>query len=94
MSAKPARNDVPGTTVATARVGEGGRLVIPAAIRLQLGLRPGTSVSLTVQDGALVVTSRQEAIRRAQAALAPILAEENASSDAFIAARRAEAAGE
>jgi AbrB family looped-hinge helix DNA binding protein len=50
-----------------ARMSEGGRLVIPAEFRRQLGLQPGTEVILDVTDGELRIRSLDRAIARAQA---------------------------
>jgi AbrB family looped-hinge helix DNA binding protein len=49
-----------------ARVTEGGRLVIPADFRRQLGLQPGTEVILDIADGDLRIRSLGRAIARAQ----------------------------
>lgn len=46
---------------------EGGRLVVPAELRRQLGLQPGTELVLDIADGELRVRSVQQAIDRAQA---------------------------
>lgn len=48
------------------RVGEKGRLVIPAAIREALGIKEGDSVDLRVEDYELRISTRRARIRRAQ----------------------------
>ena len=45
---------------------EGGRIVIPASIRKALGVAPGDSLSLRVEDNELRILSQREAVRRAQ----------------------------
>lgn len=46
------------------KVTEGGRIVIPAKMREAMGMKVGTSVTLTVKDGSLRITTRDEAFRR------------------------------
>ena len=50
-----------------ARMGRSGRLVIPAAVRAQLGLKPGTELVLRVDDDGLRLQTRTQAVARAQA---------------------------
>jgi len=47
-------------------MGSGGRLVIPADIRRELGLEEGEPVVMRVEDGVLRIWSVREGIRRAQ----------------------------
>ncbi|MPZ15710.1 MAG: AbrB/MazE/SpoVT family DNA-binding domain-containing protein [Chloroflexi bacterium] len=49
-----------------ARVTEGGRVVIPADYRRQLGIEIGDELVMSLVDGELRLFTRQEAIRRAQ----------------------------
>lgn len=51
----------------TIKISEGGRVVIPAEIRRELGLEVGDAVTLSVIDGEIRIISRTEALRRAQA---------------------------
>ena len=44
----------------------GGRIVLPAAYCRALGLKPGDSVLLTLEDGSLRVLPRGYAIKEAQ----------------------------
>lgn len=50
-----------------ARIGEGGRILIPAHYRKKLGLKPGDEVLLILDEGELRVVTTQRAIERAQA---------------------------
>jgi AbrB family looped-hinge helix DNA binding protein len=50
------------------KVAEGGRVVIPAEIRRQLGFRPGVEVVLDVANGELRIRSVRQAVEGAQAA--------------------------
>lgn len=47
-------------------MGEGGRIVIPAACRKALGIKPGDTLSLRVQDRELRLIQQQEALRKLQ----------------------------
>jgi AbrB family looped-hinge helix DNA binding protein len=51
----------------TAKVVDGGRIVIPAKVRKALGLEVGDTVTLEVQGNELRITSQAEAVKRAQA---------------------------
>lgn len=51
----------------SAKIAEGGRLVIPAEYRRELGLQVGDEVIIRVEDGELRILTRAEAVRRAQA---------------------------
>lgn len=50
-----------------ARVGEGGRVVIPSDFRRELGIRPGDDVLLEITDDAVRIRSLRGAMQRAQA---------------------------
>ena len=50
-----------------ARIGEGGRIVIPAEYRKALELKTGDEVLLLLDDGEIRILTPQRAIERAQA---------------------------
>jgi AbrB family looped-hinge helix DNA binding protein len=77
-----------------ARIGAGGRLVIPAEIRRQLGLEEGTAVVMRVEDGELRLLSVIDSARRVQERMKPYLKPGVSMVDELIAERRAEAARE
>ena len=76
------------------RIGSGGRLVIPAEIREQLGMREGESVVMQVENGELRIWTVQEGIRRAQEIARKYIVPGRSIVDELIADRRAEVARE
>ncbi len=48
------------------RLGAQGRLVVPVPMRRALGFKPGDPLVIRVQDGRLVVESRESVVRRVQ----------------------------
>lgn len=78
----------------TANLSREGRLLIPAAIRTELGLKPGAALSLSVVNGELRVAPRITAIRRMQKRLAHLRDPENPAVETLLRERRAAAAEE
>jgi AbrB family looped-hinge helix DNA binding protein len=78
-------------TSTTTRVDSAGRIVIPAEVRKELGLRPGSEVMVRFDDGELRVTTRKEALRRAQDLVCRLVPKNVSLADELIAERRAEA---
>ena len=76
------------------KVDRHGRVVIPAEYRRALGLREGDAVVIQLDDGALRILTRAEAIKRAQEIVAKYVSPERSLVDELIAERRAEAARE
>lgn len=76
------------------KIVEGGKLVIPARFRRELGLDIGDTVIVEMAGGELHVRSRRAAIAHAQAIMRGIAADGGSLADELIADRRAEAAGE
>ena len=81
-------------TQTRSRVGRGGRIVIPAAARKELGLNEGEPITIEVRDGQLRVYSVLAGIRRAQEIVAKYKRPGISEVDEFIAEKRAEAARE
>jgi bifunctional DNA-binding transcriptional regulator/antitoxin component of YhaV-PrlF toxin-antitoxin module len=78
----------------SARIYEGGKLVIPASFRRELGFDVGDTVILEVTGGELRVRSRSAAITNARKILRQYVPEGVSLSDELIADRRAEAVRE
>ena len=76
------------------KVGQGGRIVLPAEFRKAMGIKPGDEVILALMDGEIRVITRQSAIKRAQGMLRQYIPEGRSLSDELIQERRAEAARE
>jgi len=77
-------------TKSVVRVGPQGRVVIPAAVRRDLGIAPGDELSLSVSEDRLVLEPRAAAAARARGMLRH-LATGVSPVDELIAARREEA---
>jgi AbrB family looped-hinge helix DNA binding protein len=75
----------------TIRIREGGRIVIPAAVRAALGVGPGDDLIATFEDGEFRLTTRTEKIRRLQERVRLLDKGSGSVVDEFIAERRAEA---
>lgn len=54
------------TTSVKTKIGAGGRVVIPAEFREQLGLSVGDAVVLSIEDGEVRLMSFRERIKRMQ----------------------------
>jgi AbrB family looped-hinge helix DNA binding protein len=79
----------------TVRVEKTGRILIPVAIRRELGLIEGESeVILRVENGGLALTTPEQAIARVQAEIRKYIPAGTILSDELIADRRREAAAE
>ncbi len=76
------------------KVAEGGRVVIPAEYRKQLGLQAGDNVILQLDDGEIRLYTVREAIRRAQEMVRRYVPEGVSLVDELNAERRREAARE
>ena len=76
---------------AKAPLSANGRIVIPAAIREELGLAPGDTLLMDVEDGVLRIESYPARIRRIQREIAQFAKPGILASDELIAERREEA---
>lgn len=70
---------------------DGGKLVIPAPMRRELGIFSGDTVMVDIADGELRVRSVGKALERARAILRRYVPEGVSLSDELIAERRLEA---
>lgn len=73
-----------------AKLGEGGRLVIPAEYRKALGVETGDELVLILEDKTMRVLTPREAIKKAQAMVRSYIPEGRSLSDELIAERRRE----
>lgn len=80
--------------VGRSKIQDGGRLVVPADIRRELGLQTGTDVVLEVVDGSLQVRTMAQVIKQVQDYARQFKREGESVVDEFIAEKRAEAARE
>jgi len=71
------------------QIGANGRVVIPAEIRRELGLRPGEEMLVQVEDGRVVLESRDNLLRRIQSEW-QAAAEGRSMVDELLAERRRE----
>jgi AbrB family looped-hinge helix DNA binding protein len=74
------------------RVSEGGRVVVPAALRRKYGIRVGDTLVWRDGEHGLVPQSRTAGIRRAQAIAAKVKKPRVSVADERIRERRADAA--
>ena len=72
------------------KLGEGGRLVIPADYRKALGVETGDELVLILEDNSLRVLTPKEGIRRAQALVRSYIPEGRRLSDELVEERRRE----
>ena len=73
------------------KIAEGGRLVIPAEHRRELGLEVGDEVIIRVVEGELRILTRGEAVKRAQGLVRRSVKGNRSLVDELSAERRAEA---
>ncbi len=76
---------------AKARLNDNGRIVIPAAIRKQMGIAPGDTLLMDVEDGVLRIESYPARIARIQREIAQFIPPGVSLADELIAERREEA---
>jgi len=75
----------------SARLNENGRIVIPVAIRKQMGLKPGDNVRMRLEDGVLKIESQLARIRKIQEEFKKYAKPGVLMSNELIADRREEA---
>lgn len=77
-----------------AKIGENGRIVLPAQYRKELALEPGDDVILLLQGEEVRLLTPAAAVRRAQSIVRRHVAPERRLSEELITERRTEATGE
>ncbi len=78
----------------TVKLSREGRVLIPADVRVTLGLAEGASLSLRVQDGEIRLVDRAQALRRAQQIAAKYKKPGESVVGELLRERRADAAKE
>jgi AbrB family looped-hinge helix DNA binding protein len=79
-------------TNASSKINQNGRIVIPAAIREQMGLSPGDTLFMSVEGDVLKLESHRARVRRVQEEFKKYVKPgEMLMSDQLIAERREEA---
>ncbi len=73
------------------RLGENGRIVIPAAFRKALGYEPGETLTLRIEEDGIHIQSIRQALARAQAVVMNLAGPKRNLSKELIAERRREA---
>lgn len=71
------------------RLGDGGRFVIPASMRAEMGVKPGDILVAHVEDGELRLISPKAALKRVQKHMARYKKPGESVVDEFLAERRA-----
>ncbi|HYY87267.1 MAG TPA: AbrB/MazE/SpoVT family DNA-binding domain-containing protein [Chloroflexota bacterium] len=95
-SRAPPGSEPPNQGPIRVQVTEGGRIVIPAALRTALGIKVGDQVLLQLEsDGAVRLFTARQAVRRAQELVRQYIPEGGRSlSEELVAERRREAESE
>jgi bifunctional DNA-binding transcriptional regulator/antitoxin component of YhaV-PrlF toxin-antitoxin module len=79
-------------TARQVKIIEGGKLIIPASMRRELGIARGDTVLIHVEQGELRVRSLGKAVERAQAIVRHRIAAPVSLAEELVAERRGEAA--
>lgn len=79
---------------AKTKVTEGGRVIIPAKMREAMGIHVGKSVTLTLNENGLHISTRENALRRIQEMMKSKIDPKRSVVDELIRERRKEAANE
>lgn len=78
----------------TVLVGKSGRIVLPAAHRRAVGIKPGDKVQVRVDEGRISIGTYAQAVKRVQALFKKYNKGKGSLVDELIRERRAEAARE
>jgi AbrB family looped-hinge helix DNA binding protein len=87
-------NDILSKRAIQTRLNENGRIVIPAAIRRKLDLKPGDVLLLRVEDDRLIAETQHARIRRVQESLRRLIPADRSLSDELIQDRSEEVENE
>jgi AbrB family looped-hinge helix DNA binding protein len=79
-------------TIAGAPMNTQGRVVIPAAIRKEMGLEGTVDLIFRYEDGTLTVETIEDAVDYVQSVVAQFVASDGSLVDDLLAQRRSEAA--
>jgi AbrB family looped-hinge helix DNA binding protein len=77
-------------TEVVTRLGEGGRVVIPASLREAVGLEPGDKVVLVLRDGEIALRTARQGLARAQSIVRRHVAKSRSLAEELIRDRRRE----
>ncbi len=69
------------------RVGPQGRIVIPAALREELGVNPGQELVARVEDGRLILERREAVVRRLKGRFAHVSVDRTLSEELMVERR-------
>ncbi len=81
-------------TIIRTKVTQGGRIVIPAEMRKQLGIEIGEDVNLSFEDDSVKISTKKIALKRIQDAVKLFVPQDVSIVDELIADRRKEAENE
>ena len=70
------------------KIGEGGRLIIPAAYRKALNLHPGDELIIRIENGELRLFRQSQALQRIRAAVKKKMTKKVNYVDEFLAERK------
>ena len=73
------------------KLGQGGRIVLPAQYRKELGLKPGDNLILVLEDGEVRIFTPQRAVKHAQELVRRYIPEGRDLSEELLRERREEA---
>lgn len=76
------------------KLGEGGRVVIPADVRKALGIEVGDELMLHMEDGKLILMTRKQAIHYVQEQMSKYDIGQRVLSEELIEERKSEAKNE
>ncbi len=81
-------------TIVKAKVNQGGRIVIPAEMRKQLGIEIGDDVNLSLEDDSVKISTGKLALQRIRESVRKYVPAGVSLVDELIADRRREAENE